>query len=509
VTERPNIVLLMTDQQRADFVAGEGCALDTMPFTDGLAADGVRFRRAYTSAPLCVPARCSLLTGRFPKVTQVRQNSAASFVVRGLDLVDVLAEAGYRLNFAGKTHFYRQAGDFDSFSGPYGHLTGPAGAATGEDADYERWLQQFGHEVGTGPTPFGVECQFPYRIVSDAIAQLDKAPAGRPFFSWLSFPEPHNPYQVPEPYFSLFAESEVPGRLSGPDAAAAKGGSWQWLREVVEAKRPGYDDNWRRYQANYCGMLRLIDDQIRRFVTELRGRGLADNTIFILLADHGDYAGEYGLQRKGAGLPECLMRIPMIITGPGVVPGPNATDFVSIIDVLPTICEAVGAEIPFGVQGRSLWPLLTGARYPAEEFASICGEYGYGGLPYQPEERPALHFPYEGRRFDELNTVTQSGKTKMLRRGRWKLVFGAWGHGELYDLENDPAELHNRYADPGMATIRSSLLEELLGWVILTDDDLPQAGYMPKRAPHNWRRAPQPEPAASARSDQGMTARVI
>jgi arylsulfatase A-like enzyme len=498
----------MTDQQRADFVAGEGCALDTMPFTDSLAADGVRFRRAYTSAPLCVPARCSLLTGRFPKVTQVRQNSAASFVVRGPDLVDVLARAGYRLNFAGKPHFYRQPADFDSFSGPYDHLSGPDGVATGEQADYEQWLRQFGHEIGNEPTPFGVECQFPYRIVSDALAQLDEHPAGQPFFSWLSFPEPHNPYQVPEPYFSLFAESEVPGRLSGPEAAAAKSGAWRWLRDVVEAKRPGYDAGWRRYQANYCGMLRLIDDQIRRFASELRRRGLANNTIFILLADHGDYAGEYGLQRKGAGLPECLTRIPMIIIGPEVVPRANATDFVSIVDVLPTICEAVGEEIPFGVQGRSLWPLLTGAGYPAEEFSSIYGEYGYGGLPYQPEERPALHFPYEGRRFDELNTVTQSGKTKMLRSGRWKLVFDAWGHGELYDLENDPAELRDLYADPWTATIRSSLLEELLRWAILTDDDLPQAAYAPKRAPHNWRRAPQPQPPA-ARNDEGMATRAV
>lgn len=504
---RPNVVLLMTDQQRADFVAAEGCALDTMPFTDGLAAGGVRFRRAYTSAPLCVPARTSLLTGRFPKVTQVRQNSAARHVVRGLDLVDVLAGAGYRLNFAGKPHFYRQPGDFHAFAGPYDHLSGPPGAATGEQAAYEQWLKQFGHEVAAERTPFGVDCQFAYRIVSDAIAQLDDSSPGQPFFSWLSFPEPHNPYQVPEPYFSLFSENEVPGRMSGPEAATAKGGPWRWLREVVEAKRPGYDDGWRRYQATYCGMLRLIDDQIRRFVTELRRRDLADNTIVILLADHGDYGAEYGLQRKGAGLPECLTRIPMIITGPGIVPGANTTDFVSIIDVLPTLCEALGEDIPFGVQGRSLWPLLTGADYPAEEFASICAEYGYGGLPYQPSERPPLHYPYAGRQFDELNTVTQSGRTKMLRRENWKLVTDAWGHGELYDLDADPAELHNLYTDPGAATIRSSLTEELLRWTILTDDDLPQAVYVAKRAPHNWRRAPQPGPAAAA-PDEGMTARA-
>lgn len=482
---RPNIVVIMSDQQRADFAAGEGFALDTTPFADRLAGEGVRFRRAYTSAPLCVPARCSLLTGRFPKVSQVRQNSAAQHVVRGADLVDVLRDSGYWLGFAGKTHFYREASDFDAFSGPYGHLGGPP-TTDPQAAAYDRWLQDFGHEVGTEPTPFPLHCQLPYRIVSDALGQLDAAPSDRPFFTWLSFPEPHNPYQVPEPYFSLFDEATVPDRFAGPEAAMAKGGSWRWLRDLVEEKRPGYDVNWRRYRANYCGMLRLIDDQIRRFVTELRARNRAKNTLFVLLADHGDYAGEYGLQRKGAGMPECLMRIPMIFSGAGVVPGPNAADFVSIVDVLPTICEAVGADIPFGVQGRSLWPLLSGASYPAEEFASVYGEYGYGGLFYGHDERPPLHYPYEGRRFDELNTVTQSGRTKMLRRDRWKLTFDSAGRGELYDLERDPAELHDLWSEPGLAEVRSALVEDLLLWCVRTDDDLPEAVYVPKRAPHNW-----------------------
>lgn len=485
-TTPPNIVLLMTDQQRADFTAGYGFALDTMPFLDSLAGRGARFRRAYTTTPLCVPARCSLMTGRFPKATRVRQNSTAQHVTFDSDIVDVLRDAGYAVHFAGKTHFYRKAEDFDTFAGPYFHLDGPPGVATGQEAEFEKWLTEFGHEVADKPTPFPVECQFPYRIVSAAIDAIDATPADRPFFTWLSFPEPHNPYQVPEPYFSLFGEDEIPERLCGPEAAEAKGGTWRWLREVVEEKRPGYDDEWRRYRANYCGMLRLIDDQIRRFVTHIRERGLADNTIFVFLADHGDYTGDYGLQRKGAGMPECLMRIPLIIAGPEVEVTDNDRDFVSLVDVLPTLCEAVGAEIPHGVQGRSLWPLLTGAPYPAAEFSSVYGQLGFGGLFYGPDERPPLHFPYEGRRFDELNTVTQSGKSAMLRRDRWKLIYDARGRGELYDLVADPAELTNRFADPELAEIRADLVAGLLRWSISTEDDLPGGAYTPKRAPHNW-----------------------
>ena len=482
----PNIVLLMTDQHRAGFTAGTGFGLDTMPFLDSLAGTGARFHRAYTTAPQCVPARCSLLTGRFPSATRVRQNSAAAHVLRGDDLIDVLRAAGYSIHLAGKPHFYRTPADFDTFAGPYGHLRGPEGVARGAEAEFEEWLTEFGHEVAERPTPFGVECQFPYRIVSAGLDAIDAAPDDRPFFCWLSFPEPHNPYQVPEPYFGLFGEDEVPDRICGPEAAEAKGGVWRWLRRLIEEKRPGYDERWRRYRANYCGMLRLIDDQLRRFVTGLAERGHGEDTIVVFLSDHGDYVGEYGLQRKGAGMPECLMRIPFVVAGPGIAPADNDRDFVSLVDMLPTVCEAVGEPIPLGVQGRSLWPMLTGDDYPVEQFASMYGESGFGGLFYGADERPPLHFPYQGRQFDELNTVTQSGNTRMLRRGDWKLLYDSRGQGELYDLATDPAELTNRYDDPSLAEVRTALLAELLGWCVRTADDLPRAHYTPKRAPHNW-----------------------
>ncbi|MGP3963263.1 sulfatase-like hydrolase/transferase [Nonomuraea sp. 3N208] len=483
---RPNIVLIMTDQQRADWTAASGFPVDTMPFLDGLMSGGTRFRRAYTTSPLCVPARISLLTGRYPSAHRVRQNSAARHVLRGADLVDVLRDAGYALHLAGKTHFHRERADFDTFAAPYWHDRGPDGAATPEQARFEQWLAELDHSVGHEPTPFPVESQLPYRIVDGAIDAIDRTPADRPFLTWLSFPEPHNPYQVPEPYFSLFDPDEMPERLAGPEGAARKGGTYAWLRELIEEKRPGYDAEWRRYRANYCGMLRLIDDQLRRFFTHLRETGRDTDTLVFFVADHGDYVGDYGLQRKGAGMAECLMRIPFAVAGPGVRPLANDTDFVSLADLLPTICDVLDAGIPPGVQGRSLWPLLTGAQYPAEEFATGYGERGFGGLSYGVDERPPLHFPYEGRTFDELNTVTQAGTTVMLRRAQWKLLLDERGTGELYDLEADPAELDNRYDDPALAEIRATLTTDLARWMIRVRDDLPEAAYTLKRAPHNW-----------------------
>ncbi|MGI8912336.1 MAG: sulfatase family protein [Chloroflexota bacterium] len=491
----PNIVIIMTDQQRADFTASEGFALDTTPFIDGLGRSGVRFRNAYTPMPVCAPARCSLFTGRYPKATRVRQNSGIGEIFRPEDLVETLRERGYRINMAGKNHSYLQPKDFDGYAAPYSHTGGPPDGRSAEEAAFDAWLLALNHGVGDGPTPFPLECQLPFRIVRDAISLVEQS-VDHPFLLWLSFPEPHNPYQVAEPYYGLFPEKSVPARYAGPEAAAAKGDSFLWLRRLIESKRPGYDDHWRRYRATYCGMLRLLDDQIRRFVDHLQARGVLENTLLIFCSDHGDYAGDYGLQRKGAGLPECLVRVPLLLTGPGIVsrqaPLP---EFVSLVDLMPTLCEALGAPIPYGVQGRSLWPLLTGQDYPPKEFRSISAELGFGGLPYTADERPPLHYPYDGPTFDELNSVTQSGNLKMVRMGRWKLLFDLLGRGELYDLEHDPGELRNLFDDPTQRDQRLALTEELLRWTIRTEDDLPGARYLPKRGEHNWQTVSLPPKA--------------
>ena len=481
----PNIVLIMTDQQRADFSKAEGYPLDTMPFVDALAARGVRFSHAYTPMPTCAPARSSLLTGRFPKATRVRENGGTGNIFGPDDLVDVLRDEGYSINLSGKNHSYLQTQDFD-FASVYWHTGRFGGTETPQERQMDAWLEAIDHTVHPEPTPFPLECQLPYRIVRDAIRCIDTLDH-RPFFLWLSFPEPHNPYQVPEPYFSLFPEDEIPERISGPEAAEAKGGKWRWMHDLIERKRPGYDETWRRYRANYCGMLRLIDDQVRRFVEHLEARGLLEDTILLFVADHGDYAGDYGLQRKGVGLPECLVRVPMIVTGPGIRSGAVLDDdFVSLVDIMPTLCEAVGAEIPYGVQGRSLWPLLTGEECPAAEFRSVYAELGFGGLHYACGDDPTLHFGREGPTFDELNSFTQSGNLKMVRKGQWKLLFDMMGHGELYDLEHDPAELIDLFDDPAYRDVRLEMVEELLAWTIRTEDDLPGGKYTPKRADRNW-----------------------
>ncbi len=483
---RPNIVLIMTDQQRADFFRSEGFALDTMPFVDAWSAQGARFRRAYTPMPVCAPARCSLFAGRYPKATRVRENGGIRNFFGPDDLARILRGLGYSVNLCGKNHSHLRREDFD-FHSPYGHNGGGRPERlTDEFRAMDAWLKDLRHRVSLEPAPFPAECQPPARVVSDAIECVDLQ-ADRPFFLWLSFAEPHNPYQVSEPYYSLFPEASIPERAAGPEAIAGKGAKWRWERALLESKNPGYDRHWRRYRANYLGMIRLIDDQLRRFAAHLERRGLTGNTLVVYVSDHGDYAADYGLLRKGVALPECLVRVPFWIAGPGVRPDPiPREDFVSLVDVMPTLAEALGVEPPYGVQGRSLWPMIAGGEYPREEFRSAYAELGFGGVYYGEEERPKLHFTYEEPYFDELNSVTQSGNLKMVRMGKWKLTFDMLGRGQLFDIESDPAELRDRWAEPALGAVREELLAELLRWAIRTEDDLPGGSYTPKRADRNW-----------------------
>jgi arylsulfatase A-like enzyme len=499
---KPNLLILMSDQHRAGLTRGSGYALDTMPALDRLAARGVSFDRAYTTAPVCVPARVSLLTGRWPHAHRVRQNSAGRFAYFEKDFFQLAREQGYRTGLTGKDHSHITAttgllgappGVVDFFRG-YEHRRGwTSDKAPKEVAEFDRWMMHENFRVSEVPTPFPVETQLPYRIVDNAIEFVDGT-RDQPFALWVSFPEPHNPYQVPKPYFDMFPPASLAPRAVGPDALAAKGWKWQYLRKLEEETYPGYDEQWRRTRSNYLGMLRLIDDQVDRLLRHLESTSRLDHTIVVYLSDHGDYFCDYGLNRKGVGLPEALIRIPMMWAGPGIRPRQGHPAFTSTADVFPTLCEAIGTPMPHGVQGRSLWPLLQGASYPEAEFETVYSEGGFGGLHYdEHDEIPKTWGRIPGAEgavpsFDELNPVTQSGTVKCVRRGDWKLIFDMMGTGELYNIAEDPYELKNLYGQAGAAEMQRRLTADLLAWTIRTQDDLPLAAYPHKWAARNWYR---------------------
>ena len=477
--KKPNIIIVMTDQQRADLRRGCGYALDTMPFLDQFAREGVDFSRAYTPNPTCMPARVSMFTGRYPSCHHVRTNHNVMDALYTRDLLDVLKENGYRTALCGKNHSHHKPEDFD-FSETCGHL-GYEGEenSTPEQIAFADFLRATNHMETHVPSPGGVEVQHPYRNVSSALRFIDGCDRDQPFFAWVSFAEPHNPNQVPEPYFDMFPPESLPPLHTSIADLAEKGARYPWLRGVWE-KVLGEDIERRilRARSNYHGMLRLIDDQFRRLVMGLEERGLRQNTLVIFLSDHGDYVGEYGLLRKGADLPEVLMHIPMAMQGPCVVPqGKIENACVNLVDIFPTICDLLEVETPLGVQGKTLLPLMAKTPHPAHEYDIGYSESGFSGLYW--DERDGLTLTAENacdagyHRFDCLNTWTQCGQVRAVRRGDWKIQGDMMNHTYLYNLKEDPYETHNLADDPAFLQIKSDMQQALMTAVLRACDPLP------------------------------------
>ncbi len=500
--DRPNIIFIVSDQHRAGLTKRSGYPLNTSPTLDKLAEAGIGFDHAYCTTPVCMPSRTSMLTGRWPEAHHVRTNFEAPDAFFETDLYEVAKARGYKTGLAGKNHTYLKAIDLDYWR-EYSHWSGwiPPDAPK-EYIEYQRWLGTLQANAAITPTPFPLEVQFPYRIVSDAIEFINHA-GDQPFILEVSFPEPHDPEQVPKPYWNMFPPESVPDRCAGPEVLKTLGFRAQWLYGLENSSYPS-EKYWRRYKSNYLGMLRLLDDQLTRLVNHLNSRNLMSKTIIVYLADHGEYLMDYGLARKGVGLFDCLTRIPMVWSGYRIEPSSvGESAFVSMADVMPTLCEAMGAEIPHGVQGRSLWPLLTGQSYPVEEFRSINSTVGLGGLFYEkddnipysaaelfngkPENRSSIY----GIGWDELNKVTQSGLEKMVRMGDWKLIYDMMGYGQLYHLASDPHEMKNLFGDPSVRDEQARLMEELMMWTIRSQDSLPTGPqnrkYQTKWSKeHNW-----------------------
>jgi arylsulfatase A-like enzyme len=522
--ERPNIILITSDQQRADFSRAMGYPLDITPATDRLGKEGVRFPRAYCPEPLCCPTRISILTGRFSRAHGGRGNCSGNNIRFEKDFLDVLAESGYRSVLIGKDHtyfghrpkrscvpkpdcgpghtplvspeFWRSHG-YDEWYDTISNCYPPINVEEFDALDEYR--AQVHHDIPHEAAPFPLEVSSLYQTFDFSKRWIDRKMRSEPFFMWISVEPPHQPYLAPEPYFSMFPGESLPERGAGPEDVAGMNPYFQWQLKTIQAEEDNdYNDDWRRYRQIYLGQTRMFDDQVGAFVDYLKQSGEWENTLLVVTTDHGDFAGDYGLRCKGVGVPECLCRVPFVAAGYGINPHPKAKDaHISLVDLMPTFCEVIGAEIPRGVQGRSLWPLLNGTDYEEGEFQSIFSEYGLGGSPNTEKDEPPHdgHFLFfntpNGRRLQDVNTYTLSGKSEMVVKGDWKLVLNQFYQYELYHLADDPAEIRNLADDPALAAKLSEMKDELLYWMRAAEDPLPLDVVTPRQCEHNWNRNPK------------------
>jgi choline-sulfatase len=385
----PNILFLMADQFRADAL---GCIdpRTRTPHLDALAARGWLFTNAYANSAECIPSRISLATGLYPHQTGVMVNEPCALHPRFPNWIQAIERAGYATSLFGKTHLHPHSGDLreqahlmqqyglqvvDEIGGPRAsaHLMSNMTALWEQHGFLERYRADFADRFATDPfvarpSVLPLDLYYDCYVGQAARNYFATAPLNRPWFCWISFGGPHEPWDAPEPYASMYDRDAVaPGLPKPPDFSARRG-----LLQRAYGNRGGApqlsDDQVAAMRANYAGNVSLIDDQIGKIIETIRDRGELDNTVIIFTSDHGEMNGDHGLVYKGNFL-EPAIKVPLIVTLPGQCHPARSSAFVELMDVGATLVDYAAGTIPSPSLAKSLRPLITGNTAQHRPFA--------------------------------------------------------------------------------------------------------------------------------------------
>lgn len=467
-TERTNILLIMSDQQRYDTLGCYGARICRTPNLDRLAERGVRFSTAYTPTSPCSPARAALFTGVYPHKNHVLVNGGT--VNPALpNLASELQCVGYNLGYAGKWHVdnpkvpsdYGFLGkDFPGYGYPPADGT-IEGLRFGRGSrmatpHYREYLRQRGItpprvlEAFYGDNPGkqnqemyalqsgDIEGTFECMVAEFAIALLRQfAPPyqreGRPFFLWVNFWGPHTPCLLPEPYYSMYDPRAIPEEPSFVETWKDKPYAHALYERFWGLSSGGWK-GWREIVARYWGYVTMLDDLVGRILAELRALGLEEHTLVIYTTDHGDQMGAHRLIEKGPFAYEETWRIPLIAAHPeGEGAGNVCDEFVYLHDLYPTILEIAGLTSPARPDSQSILGNILGRAVST----------GRGGV-YGAFQEQILPSPL-----------------RFLRTRTHKLVYNQSSIGELYDLVDDPWEMRNLINEPGAQTVKQELMERM------------------------------------------------
>jgi len=478
---QPNILVIMCDQLKATASHLYGNTFCQTPSLQRLADEGVTFRHAFTPHPLCMPARVALWTASYPHQNGARRNETPMPVGRPHAFAH-WHQRGYHCGLIGKNHCFYDA-DNRALFGTWCEIShgGPAseppvGLAWARPIDdvirahsVRRHMPDVSPMFSYAHTDYHLADYGTGLVALQTERFLEQHQEDR-FALWVSFPDPHEPYEAPRRYAEMFPPEviELPPWREGELDGAPE-------RNRVLYQMLGLEDEPTEHiyglLAAYYGMVRFLDDALGQILDALERLGLRERTIVVFCADHGDFAGEHRMQCKGGVFYDALTRIPMVVSWPGNVPEGVVDDsMVSLVDVVPTLMTLQGDTIPWWVQSHPL-PTVTEAAPRDAAFS----EYGCGGPAFTMDDLRALDAP-RGRAslMRSLRWREAEGRRKMIRTRRWKYVHDPMGDlDELYDLENDPWELRNVAAEPAYAAVEANLRQRLGDWAIMTEDALP------------------------------------
>ncbi|QDU70521.1 sulfatase family protein [Mucisphaera calidilacus] len=461
IATRPNrnVLLIYTDQWRYDALGCAGHPVVQTPNLDALAVRGTRFSHCFVQHPLCMPSRYSMLSGRYPSSLGVTHMGVP--VPEDAEVLScVLARFGYRTANIGKLHFLPHANrDHREAHPAYGFEHAEISDEPGVYPDaYRAWVQrhhpddleasaQVAHPpaweawqrvLGQDDGIRHPENLDPYRtrvyegsddsthsafVAERSIDYLRRRASDRePFFCISSFYNPHSPLVAPQRFLDLYADRSITPPCF-PEA------------EDAERKARGWDDDYLvQAMRGYYAMISEVDHYVGQIIDALDAGGLSDNTLVIFTSDHGEFLGEHLRWGKGYPAPDCVLRVPCIMAGPGVAPGPSAVDtIIEAVDIFPTITDWLAVPTPPQAEGCSRLSLLQ--RHPAES---------------DPSE----------------SALCEDAEWKHLRTRNHRYLLHRDGSEELYDVNAEHGEYHDISRDPDaretLAAMRHRLALRLL-----------------------------------------------
>jgi len=439
---RPNILLIMADQLAAPFLPMYGHPIVKTPALERLAARGAVFESAYTNSPLCAPARFSMMSGQLASQIGAYDN-AAEFASTVPTFAHYLRAGGYRTVLAGKMHFvgadqlhgFEERTTTDIYPADFGWT--PDWSRPDDRIDW--WFHNLESVMTAGVADVTNQLDFDDEVGFTAQRKLrDFARPGddRPWMLTASFTHPHDPYVTRQRFWDLYDHDSIDmPRVGVPTGDALDPHSARLLAVSNTDAATVTDDQIRNARHAYYGSISYIDWWVGQLLDPLDATGMADNTVVIFTADHGDMLGERGLWYKMSFF-ENSCRVPMIISAPDRFGnGVSIPDHTSLVDLLPTLTDLAGAPIPEALaedlSGDSLVPTLEGQRDPNR---TIVGEYLAEGA---------------------LAPIF------MIRRGAMKYVWSEPDPPQLYDLQDDPDELTNLADNPNWTHIAKEFRQEI------------------------------------------------
>ncbi len=479
---QPNIIVIMSDQMKATASHLYGSAFCQTPSLERMANEGVLFKHAVTPHPLCVPCRISFWTSQFPHSHGGRRNQTL-MPGDATHAFKLWKAAGYRCGLIGKNHCFEEKSDLDLFDVwcEIGHGGLPRDAAT-KGMDWFRSRESIDAAHAVRRNLPDISPQFSYSVsdfpledystglVAGQTVRFLEQFGNDPFALWVSIPDPHTPYECPERY-AIAPDNVVmpPWRVDEYSDGTAPERN-RVLHAMIGVEEDPIEDV-KGCVGVYHGMVRFLDDGVGRILDALDRLNLRENTIVIFCADHGDFSGEHAQIAKGGAFYDCLTRVPLIVSWPGQIPqGVVDESCVNLIDIVPTILQLQGHDVPRSMHGEGL-PTVTDTAPRDAAFS----EYGAGGPAFTMADLEQFEKPW-GRRAiaQSLQWREAEGRRKMVRTAEWKYVHDQMGDlDELYDLVNDPWELYNVMDNAGHRDIIADLQLKLADWSIRTEDARP------------------------------------